>query len=383
MRLIATAMLGMAIGLCTGAATVHGQLLPKELQEVNSEDAVKQRQNQWTVFLAGGPVDGTYLRFADEIGRALDDGDEMRVTPLVSRGAASNLQDLLYLRGVDAAFTQSDVLEYFRTQRKIPNLETRVHYIVRLPVAELHVTARADVRTIEDLRGKKVAFGGAGTAPTLTGPIVFHRLGIEVEPVFVDHPAGLRMLMNGEVAGLVGSASKPVDFWSKIPPNSGLHLVPVPFTRSLSDLYVVSAFTGEDYPNLVRPGERVDTIAVPTVLAVYNWPRNSDRYRRLERFVQYLFNRWDRLTQPPFHPRWRDVNLAASVPGWTRFAASEDMLRRLPAMSDAALSVPDQPPSYQDFQTWLAREVRAAPRNEAERDAMFRQFLIWRQHQHR
>ena len=69
--------------------------------------------------------------------------------------------------------TQSDVFEYFRTQRKIPNLEQRVHYIARLPVAEMHVLAKKDIRSIEDLRGKKVNFGPAGTGASLTGTIVF------------------------------------------------------------------------------------------------------------------------------------------------------------------------------------------------------------------
>jgi hypothetical protein len=60
------------------------------------------------------------------------------------------------------------------------------------------------------------------------------------------------------------------------------------------------------------------------VLAVYNWPKNGKRCRRLD---QYLFNRWDKLMQPSYHPGWRNVNLAATVPGWTRFTSSEDMLR--------------------------------------------------------
>src|SRR5262249_48406816 len=259
--------------------------------------------------------------------------------------------------------------------RKIPNLENRVHYIIRLPVSELHVTARADIRTIEDLRGKKVAFGGAGTAATLTGPIVFRRLGIEVEPVYVDRHAALPMRIAGEVAGRLGPLAKPVDFWLKIPPSSGLHLVPVPFTNALADLYVVGEFTSADYPNLVPPGQRIDTIATPTVLATYNSPKNNERFRRVERFVQYLFNRWDQLTQPPFHPGWRVASLAAAVPGWTRFAASEEMLRHLPQNAS------DQPPSFQDFQRYLSQQVRSVPRNEAERDAMFRQFLTWREQQ--
>jgi TRAP-type uncharacterized transport system substrate-binding protein len=373
-RFIATATLVVALGWSAGVAEVGGQTIPKSLQEGGPEEAVKQRLNQWTIGLAGGNLDGTYLRFADDIARVLDDGDDMRVIPMITRGAASNLQDLLYLRGVDVAFTPSDVFEYFRTQRKIPNLEQRVHQIIRLPVAELHVTARANIRTLEDLRGQRVVFGAAGNAATLTGPIVFQRLGIQVEPLFIDRPEGLKMLMNGEVAALLGVLSKPVDFWSKIPPNSGLHLLPVPFTNALTDLYVLGEFTNADYPNLVPPGERIDTIGVPTVLAAYNWPKNSDRYRPVERFVQYLFNRWDRLLRAPSHPRWRDINLAATVPGWTRFAASEEMLQRL------AQNTSDQP-LFQDFETFMNREKRTPPRNEAERDALFRQFMVWRQQQ--
>jgi TRAP-type uncharacterized transport system substrate-binding protein len=374
---IVTGALGLAFGLWISIAQVGGQTIPKALQEGGPEDALRLRQNNWTVGVAGGAFDGTYLRFADEIGKVLDDGDELRVLPTISHGAAANLQDLLYLRGIDIAFTQSDVFEYFRTQRKTPHLEDRIRYIIRLPIAELHVTARADIKTLEDLRGQKVVFGPPGSSPTLTGPIVFPRLGIPVEPVFVDFSTGMKMLRSGEVAGLLGVVSKPVDFWTKMPSDAGLHLLPVPYSRALADLYVVGEFTNADYPNLIPPGQRIDTIAVPSVLAVYNWPKNSDRYRRVERFTQYLFNRWDKLTQPPFHPRWRDVNLAATVPGWTRFSVAEELLQRL-GQQDASDQAMER-----DFQTYLTRQVRIAPRSDAERDAIFRQFMLWREQQRR
>jgi hypothetical protein len=87
------------------------------------------------------------MRFADELGKVLDDGDNLRILPMVSYGAASNLDDLLYLRGVDLAVTQSDVFEYFRTERKTPNLQNRVHYMLRLPIAELHILAKTDIRS--------------------------------------------------------------------------------------------------------------------------------------------------------------------------------------------------------------------------------------------
>ena len=53
------------------------------LQEGGSDAAIKQRKNAWTVGIAGGLIDGTYMRFADELGKVLDDGDNLRVLPMV------------------------------------------------------------------------------------------------------------------------------------------------------------------------------------------------------------------------------------------------------------------------------------------------------------
>ena len=146
-----------------GIDAMNAQAIPKLIQQGGSEGVIKERKNAWTVGIAGGLIDGTYMRFADELAKVLDDGDSLRILPMVSYGAASNLDDLLYLRGVDLAVTQSDVFEYFRTERKTPNLQNRVHYILRLPIAELHILAKTDIRTLEDLRGKKVNFGPAGS----------------------------------------------------------------------------------------------------------------------------------------------------------------------------------------------------------------------------
>src|SRR5262249_37313096 len=163
---------------------------------------------------------GTYMTFADELAQVLDDGDNLRVLPIVTYGAASNLDDLLYLRGVDVAVTQADVFEYFRTERKTNNLENRVNFIIRLPISEMHVLAKTDIKSIEDLRGKKVNFGPAGSASSLTGSIVFQPLGVKVEQVLFDNPTAMQKLRSGEIAALVRVIGKPIDFFAKIPPNS-------------------------------------------------------------------------------------------------------------------------------------------------------------------
>jgi TRAP-type uncharacterized transport system substrate-binding protein len=352
------------------------QAIPKSIQQGGSDWVIRERKNAWTVGIAGGLIDGTYMRFADELGKVLDDGDDLRVLPMVSYGAASNLDDLLYLRGIDLAVTQSDVFEYFRTERKTPKLQNRVHYILRLPIAELHILARTDIRSLEDLRGKKVNFGPAGSGSSLTGTIVFQRLGVQVEQVLIDQQSALQKLQSGEVAALVRVVGKPVDFFTRIPPTSGLHLVPIPFTQTFADYYTVGEFETKDYPSLVAEGHKTETIAVPAVLSVFNWPRGSDRYRRIGRFTERLFAKWDQFLVAPRHPKWRDVNLGATVPGWTRHIIAQQMLERFYGPSATG-----QEDISRDFYAFLNRIGSAAPQSPADREILFRQFLQWRAQQ--
>jgi TRAP-type uncharacterized transport system substrate-binding protein len=356
-----------------GAA--RAQTVPKSLEEGGPDAAMRARKNNWTVGVAGGQLSGTYMTFANELAEVLDDGDNLRVLPIVTYGAASNLDDLLYLRNVDIAVTQADVFEYFRTQRKISNLEHRVNFVIRLPVSEMHVLARSDIRSIEDLRGKKVSFGPAGSASSLTGTIVFQRLGVQVEQVLYDNPTALQKLKTGELAALVRVIGKPIDFFAKIPADSRLHFVPIPFSKAFADYYTVGELTNKEYPALVPAAQPVDTIAAPAVLAVFNWSKGSDRYRRIERFVERLFTKWDQFREPPRHPKWRDVNLAATVPGWSRWAVAEEMLRRI-RPKDAV----DPQVASSDFSAFLKdKGSPAANFTQEQREALFREFLQWQE----
>jgi len=354
------------------SVNLAAQVIPKSIQEGGSDAALRERKNAWTVGIVGGLLSGTYMRFVDEMASALNDGDNLRILPVVSYGAASNLDDLLYLRGIDAAVTQSDVFEYFRTQRKTPNLDSRVQYIIRLPIAELHILARNEVQSLEDLRGKKVNFGPAGTGASLTGTIIFQRLGINVDQVLIDQPTALQKLQSGEVDAIARVIPKPIDFFAKIPPNSGLHLVNIPFTKTFEDFYTLGEFTKQDYPNLLEGQDHIDTIAVPAVLAVFNWPKNTDRYTRVQRFIQYLFNRWDTFQHPPYHPKWRDVNLGATVPGWTRFSVAEEMLQQIQAQQQQQ----KQKQQRADFDNFVSNQGKV-PTTDADREELFSKFLQW------
>jgi len=142
----ASTFVGVGLGVGAFGPTFPTQVRPKpyrkSLEQGGPDAELRARKNQWTVGVAGGLLSGSNMTFADELAQVLDDGDNLRILPIVTYGAASNLDDLLYLRGVDVAITQSDVFEYFRTERKTANLESRINYIIRLPTSEMHVLAR-------------------------------------------------------------------------------------------------------------------------------------------------------------------------------------------------------------------------------------------------
>jgi TRAP-type uncharacterized transport system substrate-binding protein len=286
----------------------------------------KEKMNAWTVGLAGGLLEGAPIRLAAEIARVVDDGPNMHVLPIVTRGATENMNSLLYLRGVDTAIINSDALEEYKIQ--VPEIQQRIIYLLNLFPSELHIFVRPGIESLQDLAGKKVNFNTQGTAAAYSGPLIFSRLGINAENTFIPHQVALEQMRNGEMAAVVFITSKPIDAFVKGRWEPGFKFLPVKYESKFEDYYLPAALEASEYPSLIKQGERVSTIAVPTVLVAYNWPAQSNRYQRVARFVDYLFSRIDRLQAPGFDPKWKSINLAATVPGLTRFAAAQAWLDR-------------------------------------------------------
>ena len=286
----------------------------------------KDKMNAWTVGLAGGLLEGAPIRLAAEMARVVDDGPNLHILPIVTRGATENLNSLLYLRGVDTAIINSDALEEYKVQ--VPEIRARIAYLLNLFPSELHVFVRPEIANLQDLAGKKVNFNTQGTAAAYSGPLIFSRLGINVEKTFIPHQVALEQMRKGEMAAVVFITSKPVDAFVRGRWEPGFKFLPVNYDSKFEDYYLPAVLEGSEYPNLIKQGERVSTIAVPTVLVSFNWPKASNRYQRVARFVDYLFSRVDRLQAPGFDPKWKSINLAATVPGLARFPAAQEWLDR-------------------------------------------------------
>ncbi|HEY5829253.1 MAG: TAXI family TRAP transporter solute-binding subunit [Hyphomicrobiaceae bacterium] len=335
------------------------------------ENARALRLNNWTIGLAGGLLEGTFAWYAADLAKALDDGDNLRVMPINTFGAVGNVLDLIYVKGVDFAITYADVLDHYKNVDRIPGIEQRVNYVIPMFQGEFHLFVRPEIKSIQDLAGKKVGFNTVGSAANYTGNIVFERLGVKVEKVFMNNSLALEAMRKGELAGLVHAVGKPNSLFKPLKAEEGFRFLPVEYTDVFKDYYTPAELTHADYPNLIPQGQSVPTISVQALLAVYNWPRGTDRYRRCVRFVEYLFERFDKLRQPPYQPGWRQINLAGTIPGWTRFQPAQEMLDKIAVR-------PKIDPSLARSQA-----ARAAPNDPAEQERLFQQFLEWSKRQSR
>ena len=256
----------------------------------------------------------------------VDDGENLHVLPIVTRGPTENLNSLLYLRGVDLAIINSDSLEEYRIQ--LPEIRRHVSYLLNLFPSELHIFVRPEIQSLQDLAGKKVNFNTLGTAAAYSGPLLFSRLGVDIDKTFIPHPVALQQMKKGEngMAAVVFITSKPVDAFLRGQWEPGYKFLPVTYDAKFEDYYLPAALEAADYPNLIKAGERIPTVAVSTALVSYNWPAGSNRYQRVARFADHLLSRVDKLQVAGFDPKWKTINLGATVPGLVRFPAAQEWL---------------------------------------------------------
>lgn len=312
----------------------------------------REQLNGGTVTIITAPVGGAYATMGSDLAAVLDDGDNLRVLPMLGKGSTQNLIDILRLRSVDMGFALSDAVEFVKIEYGVPNLETRINYITKLFNADFHVLARKEIKTIRDLDGKRVfAPLNLSYASLRT---LFNRLGIKADiDSKTDDRTGIQKVLDGEGDAWFGPIGKVAPLFRNIKNDEGrFHLVSIPYERVIQDLYFPSTFTSADYPNLVAPGEIVDTIAVSSILMVYNWPVGSDRYNRVAKFVDALFRKIDLLQQPIRHPKWRETSLSATVPGLQRFKAAEDWLQSAQAAEARATPQVDKTQLYNEFLEW-------------------------------
>ncbi len=331
--------------------------------------------NAGTVRIVTKGLGCTCTRIASDMATVLNEQKKLRVLPVIGHGSLQGIADVIYLDGIDMSILQSDVLEYVKQTGRHPGVERKVRFITRLYNSELHLLAGRGIDSINDLDGQVVNFDVKGRGSAITAQNVFDALGITIRKVNLERDVAIERLRTGEIAASFVVTGKPASSMRSVQPGDGLHFVSVPFVPKLADAYTPGKLTHEDYPDLVKPGETIRTISVGEVLAVYNWNHKALRYKKLRVFVEKLFSNIQKFHNPVRHPKWKDVNLAASVPGWTRFKPAQDWLN-----DNMSELMPHSDELREQFQQFLFEQrIAVVNLTPAQKEEVFRRFSQWMQ----
>jgi TRAP transporter TAXI family solute receptor len=328
-----------------------------------------EQQNQNTVaIISGSPgSDATYLQAAYDLAAVLNDGENLRVLPVVGIGGPQNIRDVRALKGIDIGLTQTSILNSFRRSNAILGVpdDDKIAIVSRLFNLEAHLVVRSGsgITSIEQLRGQKVNLDEVGSGTNSSMRDVFQRLDIKIDEVNMVQSQALLKLKEGEIAATVLVAGKPADSMLRLTHADGLAFLPIPYNSALSTDFLPAELTHADYPDMIPEGQSIKTVADSAVLIAYNWAKDSDRYRRVEMFVNAFFSKIAEFQKPPHHAKWREVNLNSSLEGWNRLPSAQKWL-------DSHFNVAAGGDRGQ-----LQAQASQAPTNDA---ALFQEFLQWK-----
>src|ERR1700732_5358450 len=327
----------------------------------------KQALNANTITLITGTIGGTYVQIGADLASVLDDGNKLRVLPIVGRGSVQSVADILFLQGVDLGIVRADTLDYLERKGFAKDIKKQFTYVTKLYNEEVYVLASKSIQNLRELDGKTISVDLPNGGTFVTALTMFERLGMKPNVVYIEQRIAMEKMRAGEIDAVIVWGGKPYKSVASFK-DDRFHLVPVDYAKPLQGDYLPATLTSKDYPNLIAEGEKVDTIAVPAVLAAYNWAPNTDRYRKLALFVDAFFTKFPAFQNPPFHPKWKEVSLSAPLAGWQRLPAAKQWL-------DTHGIEPVARGRFDDF----LKQSSAAGRlpSDTDKEALFRQFKTW------
>lgn len=355
-------------------------------------NAQRDNTNSNTVRIVLSSESDTQIRIAQDLADILNQTgitgkQKLRVLPIMGIGGAQNALDVMFLRGVDLAITQTDTLAHLRGQNWIlyNDVFSQVHYITKLYNAEWHIIGKRSITNIRQLKGKRVNISKPGSGTYITSRNILELLQIRAKYTTFTNAVALEKLRNGELDAVAIMGGAPIESLQRISKDEGLHFIPTtffyddyfttPLKNVLETFYLPSQLKHEQYPNLIEEGQPVPAVANGVVLAAYNWSlsRNVERKAKVEKFIKSLFANINRFSETGRHPKWKEISLAAKIPEWKRSDIAKKILASGPRKDAVRLS-------YKRFQEFLSKSPDVDIRKLSEEEklklyARFQQFI--------
>src|SRR5256885_12377629 len=171
--------------------------------------ATKQALNANTVTLMSGTIGGTYVQFGADLASVLDDGNKLRVLPIVGRGSVQSVADILFLQGVDLGIVRADTLDYLERKGFAKDIKKQFTYVTKLYNEEMQVIAPKSVQNLKELEGKTVSVDLPNGGTFVTALTVAERIGMKANFVYIEQRIAMEKLKAGQLDAVIVVGGKP------------------------------------------------------------------------------------------------------------------------------------------------------------------------------
>ncbi len=258
-------------------------------------------------FVTGGES-GTYYGFGSVIAQHATNNAGVKVTGLVGNGSQSNINELKE-GNAELAFCQSDVMAYaYNGTNLFDTPITCFSTVAALYTEQVQiVTLNADIKTVADLKGKKVSIGAAGSGVYFNAIDVLGVYGLtesDIEPTYQSFGDSADALKDGKIDAAFMVAGAPTTAVVDLSTTKQVYLV------SLDDEHVNALLTASPYyakavisADTYNMPSDVTTVAVGAVILANNDVSEDAVYA----FVKDIFENAASLTDS--HAKYAEVNL--------------------------------------------------------------------------
>lgn len=227
------------------------------------------------MFGTGGTA-GTYYSYGGVIAQYITNYADIKVTAVSTGGSKVNIQSIQD-GDFQLGFTQSDVMAYAwdgvkSFEQDGPTHDFRVLGGLYAETVQL-VTMDPDIQSVEDLKGKSVSIGAAGSGTYFNAIDVLEAAGIsldDIHPQYQSFEDSKESLKDGKIDAAFIVAGAPTTAITELATTNGVYLIDIDGELRDSILEACPYYTALEIPANTYPGqdEPVNTITVKATVVV-------------------------------------------------------------------------------------------------------------------
>ena len=280
------------------------------------------------VVLVTGTRTGTYFTFGNNIAE-ISRKTGLTVDARPSEGSIDNIKTISSYSGAGLGIVQADVLGFLSRSKNPESMHIAENLRIVYPFynEEVHILARRNIGSFQDLQGKKVAIGEDESGSMLTAINLFSMMEIKPQEMLkIPADKGVVRVLKGEIDAIVFVGGKPVRLFRNLEdlsrPENGeyaplvkdVHFIPLDSPKMLEE-YRPATISKLDYKFVDKD---IPTIAVPSVLVSYAGDgRSADACKKIGQLAKIIRDFLPTL-KASSHPKWQEVDLDRKIGNWKK-----------------------------------------------------------------